>query len=74
MNPITRRKFLAAAACTVAATRLSAQSHEEAHVSLALPAEADAAVDGGPVPAKGGSPFAAHLVRMAGFGLLIQAV
>ncbi len=41
MNPITRRKFLAAAACTVAATRLSAQNHEEAHVSLALPAEAE---------------------------------
>lgn len=39
-----------------------------------LPAEADAAVDGGPVPAKGGSTFAAHLVRMTGFGLLMLAV
>jgi quinol-cytochrome oxidoreductase complex cytochrome b subunit len=33
----------------------------------------DAAVDGGPVPAKGGSTFAAHLVRMAGFGLVMLA-
>ena len=35
---------------------------------------ADAAVDGGPEPVKSGSTFAAHLVRMAGFGLLILAV
>ncbi len=43
------------------------------HGISALPAQADAAVDGGPVPAKGGSSFAAHLVRMAGFGLLMLA-
>ena len=40
MNPITRRKFLAAAACTVAMTRLRAESQAEASVSLAIPAEA----------------------------------
>jgi len=40
----------------------------------ALPRQADAAVDGGPVPAKGGSTFTAHLVRMAGFGLVMLAV
>ena len=44
------------------------------HGISALPAQADAAVDGGPVPAKGGSNFAAHVVRMAGFGLLILAI
>ncbi len=43
------------------------------HGISARPAQADAAVDGGPVPAKGGSTFAAHLVRMAGFGLLMLA-
>ena len=43
------------------------------HGISSLPAEADAAVDGGPTPAKGGSTFAAHLVRMAGFGLLMLA-
>jgi quinol-cytochrome oxidoreductase complex cytochrome b subunit len=40
----------------------------------ALPRQADAAVDGGPVPARGGSTFTAHLVRMAGFGLVMLAV
>ena len=35
--------------------------------------EADAALVGGPAPARGGSTFVAHLVRMAGFGLLILA-
>ena len=44
------------------------------HGISALPALADAAVDGGPMPAKSGSTFTAHLVRMAGFGLLILAV
>ena len=44
------------------------------HGISARPAEADAAVDGGPVPAKGGSTFTAHLVRMAGFGLVMLAV
>ena len=43
------------------------------HGISALPVEADAAVDGGPVPAKGGSTFTAHLVRMAGFGLVMLA-
>lgn len=43
------------------------------HGISALPSEADAAIDGGPVPAKGGSTFMAHLVRMAGFGLLMLA-
>ena len=44
------------------------------HGMSALPAEADAAVSGGPVPAKGGSTFAVHLVRMAGFGLLMLGI
>ena len=44
------------------------------HGISAKPASADAAVDGGPVPAKVGSTFAAHLVRMAGFGLVMLAV
>jgi quinol-cytochrome oxidoreductase complex cytochrome b subunit len=44
------------------------------HGISSLPAEADTAVDGGPPPAKGGSTFTAHLVRMAGFGLLMLAV
>lgn len=44
------------------------------HGISALPAQMDASVDGGPVPAKGGSTFAAHLVRMAGFGLVMLAV
>ena len=43
------------------------------HGISAKPASADAAVDGGPVPAKVGSTFAAHLVRMAGFGLVMLA-
>jgi ubiquinol-cytochrome c reductase cytochrome b subunit len=43
------------------------------HGISARPTEADAAVDGGPAPAKGGSTFAAHVVRMAGFGLLMLA-
>jgi ubiquinol-cytochrome c reductase cytochrome b subunit len=43
------------------------------HGISSLPARADAAVDGGPQPAKGGSTFTAHLARMAGFGLLIVA-
>jgi len=44
------------------------------HGISSLPADQDAAVDGGPTPAKGGSTFVAHLVRMAGFGLLVLAV
>jgi quinol-cytochrome oxidoreductase complex cytochrome b subunit len=44
------------------------------HGISSLPDAADAAVDGGPQPVKSGSTFAAHLVRMAGFGLLILAI
>jgi ubiquinol-cytochrome c reductase cytochrome b subunit len=44
------------------------------HGISSRPVEADGAVDGGPVPSKGGSTFTAHLVRMTGFGLLILAV
>ena len=44
------------------------------HGISALAAESDAAVDGGSMPAKDGSSFTAHLVRMAGFGLLMLAV
>lgn len=44
------------------------------HGISSLPAQADAAVDGAPAPAKGGSTFTAHLVRMAGFGLIMLAV
>ena len=44
------------------------------HGTSSLPADHDAAIDGGPAPVKTGSTFAAHLIRMAGFGLLILAV
>ena len=44
------------------------------HGISALPADTDAAVEGGPMPAKGGSAFSAHIVRMAGFGLVMLAV
>lgn len=44
------------------------------HGISSLPAQADVAVDGGPVPRQGGSAFTAHLVRMAGFGLIMLAV
>ena len=43
------------------------------HGISVLPAQSDAAVDGGPAPAKGGSTFMVHLVRMGGFGLLMLA-
>ncbi len=43
------------------------------HGISSLPAESDAAVDGGPAPVRSGSTFAHHLVRMAGFGLIILA-
>ncbi len=43
------------------------------HGISSLPAEQDAAVAGAPAPTKTGSTFAAHVVRMAGFGLLILA-
>jgi quinol-cytochrome oxidoreductase complex cytochrome b subunit len=44
------------------------------HGISALPAAADAAVDGGPAPAPGGSSFAGHLGKMIGFGLILTAV
>ncbi len=44
------------------------------HGISSLPSAHDVAMDGGDIPTKGGSTFAAHLVRMAGFGLLIVAV
>lgn len=44
------------------------------HGISALAREADAAVDGGLAPAKGGSTFMVHLVRMAGFGLVMLAL
>ena len=44
------------------------------HGISSLPAASDAAVDGRPPPARDGSTFSAHLVRMAGFGLVILAV
>ena len=44
------------------------------HGISSRPAQADAALEGGPAPAKGGSSFTAHLVRMTGFGLIILAV
>ena len=44
------------------------------HGISSRPAQADAAIDGGPVPAKGGSTFTAHVVRMSGFGLVMLAV
>ena len=40
MTEISRRRFLAAAACTVAATRLGAQNKTGAQVALSLPTEA----------------------------------
>ncbi len=44
------------------------------HGISSRPSDFDAAVDGGPAASKGGSTFAAHLVRMVGFGLVILAV
>src|SRR3970040_356775 len=44
------------------------------HGISALPAQADAALADGPTPPPGASTFTAHLVRMAGFGLLMLAV
>jgi quinol-cytochrome oxidoreductase complex cytochrome b subunit len=44
------------------------------HGISSRPIEADAAVDGGPIPERGGSTFLVHLVRMLGFGFLIGAV
>lgn len=40
MTTVSRRKFLAAAACTVAASRLGAQNQTAADVRLTIPAEA----------------------------------
>ena len=44
------------------------------HGISSRPGDHDAAVAGGSMPSKTGSTFAAHLVRMAGFGLLILAI
>ena len=44
------------------------------HGISSLAAAHDAAIEGGPVPDRSGSTFAAHLVRMAGFGLVVLAV
>jgi quinol-cytochrome oxidoreductase complex cytochrome b subunit len=43
------------------------------HGISSRPEAHDALADGGPTPSAEGSTFAAHLVRMAGFGLLILA-
>jgi len=43
------------------------------HGISSLPRHADAAVDGAPPPSAGGSNFAVHLARMAGFGLIMLA-
>jgi hypothetical protein len=40
MTLLNRRKFLATAACSIAATRLRAQTHAPAEVTLVIPAEA----------------------------------
>ncbi len=44
------------------------------HGISSLAADHDRMVEGGPLPAKGGSTFAAHLVRMTGIGLMVLAV
>jgi ubiquinol-cytochrome c reductase cytochrome b subunit len=44
------------------------------HGISALPTKADAAVEGGPPPDPSGSTFTAHILRMAGLGLVILAV
>ena len=43
------------------------------HGISSQPADADAALAGGTPPARGGSTFVAHLVRIAGFGLIVVA-
>lgn len=43
------------------------------HGISAKPEVQDAALEGGPEPVKSGSTFASHILRMAGFGLLILA-
>ena len=40
MTTISRRTFLATAACSIAATRLGAQSHTGAQITLAIPSQA----------------------------------
>jgi quinol-cytochrome oxidoreductase complex cytochrome b subunit len=44
------------------------------HGISSLPSESDVAADGGPAPVRTGSTFITHIVRMAGFGLMILAV
>ncbi len=75
--PILGRLYIAHIAILPALGALLLIAHfliVKRHGISALPGQADAAVDGGPIPAKGGSTFTAHLVRMAGFGLLMLAV
>ena len=75
--PIIGRLYLAHIVILPALGTLLLISHfllVKRHGISSLPAEADAAVDGGPVPAKGGSGFSAHLARMTGFGLLMLAL
>ncbi len=75
--PILGRLYMAHVVILPALGTLLLISHfllVKRHGISSLPAAADAAVDGGATPAKSGSTFAAHLVRMAGFGLLILAV
>jgi quinol-cytochrome oxidoreductase complex cytochrome b subunit len=43
------------------------------HGISSRPAESDLAVDGGPAPVRTGSNFTTHIIRMAGFGLIILA-
>ena len=74
--PILGRMYLAHIVILPALGALLLMAHfllVKHHGISALPAEADAAVDGGPIPAKGGSTFVAHVARMTGFGLLIFA-
>ncbi|MFN8520959.1 MAG: cytochrome b N-terminal domain-containing protein [Chloroflexota bacterium] len=74
--PIIGRLYIAHIAILPALGTLLLIAHfllVKRHGISSLPAAHDAAVDGGPVPPKGGSTFTAHLVRMAGFGLLVLA-
>jgi ubiquinol-cytochrome c reductase cytochrome b subunit len=75
--PILGRLYMAHVVILPAIGTLLLISHfllVKRHGISSLPVVADAAVDGGPQPVKTGSTFAAHLARMAGFGLLILAV
>jgi ubiquinol-cytochrome c reductase cytochrome b subunit len=74
--PIIGRLYMAHVAILPALGTLLLIAHfllVKRHGISAQPAQADAAVVGGPTPAGGGSTFSAHAVRMAGFGLLMLA-